>query len=378
MTDTPDNNTDDYNGNSGKDRKGRKLLRQLASSGDLATPLYGIFILGVLYTLYVAHQIILPITLAVLTSLLMAPAVRGARRRWRIPRGVTALVLILGLLAGMAGLGWAVSTPIMKWVEKAPESISRVLVGGGGGITASLEQVTKSARKVQEQMESLSEGDEPTKVVVQSNSWQQTLFTKIRNGLTGLALALALSYFLLVSGDSLIRNFVRQLPRNDQRMVLRVVRDSQSQIAQYLAVISTSNFLVGLLTGLMCWAVGLPSPAVWGLIAGLARFVPYLGVIGTIGLLAVISVTTLDELWMMAIAPLGYLALTSLVGFFIEPYIHGFRMSINPVVIFLSIFFWGWLWGAIGVLMAVPLMTVIQVVLRQIPTLRPIYRVIAR
>ncbi|BES72404.1 AI-2E family transporter [Marinobacter nanhaiticus D15-8W] len=378
MTETPDNNTDDYNGNNSKEQKGRKLLRQLASSGDLATPLYGIFILGVLYTLYVAHQIILPITLAVLTSLLMAPAVRGARRRWRIPRGVTALVLILGLLAGMAGIGWAVSKPVMKWIEKAPESMSRLLVGGGGGITASLEQVTKSARKVQEQMESLSEGDEPTKVVVQSNSWQQTLFTKVRNGLTGLALALALSYFLLVSGDSLIRNFVRQLPRNDQRMVLRVVRDSQSQIAQYLAVISTSNFLVGLLTGLMCWAVGLPSPAVWGLIAGLARFVPYLGVIGTIGLLAVISATTLDELWMMAVAPLGYLALTSLVGFFIEPYIHGFRMSINPVVIFLSIFFWGWLWGAIGVLMAVPLMTVIQVVLRQIPTLRPIYRVIAR
>jgi len=95
-------------------------------------------------------------------------------------------------------------------------------------------------------------------------------------------------------------------------------------------------------------------------------------------MLGVVSLTSLDTLWMMAIAPIGYLALTSLVGFFVEPYIHGFRMQINPIVIFISIFFWGWLWGPVGVVMAVPLMTVIQVVLRQIPRLKPIYKVIAR
>ena len=74
----------------------------------------------------------------------------------------------------------------------------------------------------------------------------------------------------------------------------------------------------------------------------------------------------------------GVLGLTTLVGFFIEPWIHGFRMAINPVIIFVSIFFWGWLWGPVGVLLAVPLMTVIQVVLKQIPKLRPVYKVIAR
>jgi len=114
------------------------------------------------------------------------------------------------------------------------------------------------------------------------------------------------------------------------------------------------------------------------LIAGLARFIPYLGVILTILLLAVVSAISLDAVWLMAFAPLGYLGLTTLVGFFIEPWVHGFRMAINPVVIFVSIFFWGWLWGPVGVLLAVPLMTVIQVVLKQIPKLRPVYRVIAR
>lgn len=346
------------------------------SVNALKIPLYGLFFLGLLASFYVAHPIVLPIILAVLVSLLLGPLVRKAQHKMGVPRAVTALVLIVGLLAGIAGLGYAVAPPIAKWATKAPEGVSRLLTGQSQ-FTSTLKEVQKSAEEVEKKMNG-SEKEKPQAVVIQSNSWQKKLIEKVRKGVTGLALALALSYFLLVSGDGLVRNFVRQLPRHKRRVTLRVVRESQEQIAQYLAVISTSNLLVGLTTGLLCWAIGLPSPAIWGIIAGLARFVPYLGVISTVILLGIISAINLDTLWLMAAAPLGYLALTSLVGFFLEPYIHGFRMAINPVVIFLSIFFWGWLWGAVGVLLAVPLMTVIQVVLKQIPRLQPIYRVIAK
>lgn len=349
-------------------------------SADLSTPLYGLFSLGVLYTLYVANQIILPIILAIMTSMLLSPLVNRARTRLGIPRMVTALLLMIILLLALAGLGWAVAQPALDWAEKAPRSISRVLVGESA-IKKQLDRVSRSAEKMEESVKELSDnkGRPPTNtVVLQSDSWRSQLASNVQNGLAGLALAMALSYFLLVSGDRLVQNFVRQVPRPHRRAVLSIVRDSQQQIARYLAVIGISNSLVGAITGLIAWAVGLPTPALWGLIAGLARFIPYLGVIITIALLAMVSVSSLDTPLMMSIAPLGYLALTSLVGFFIEPYIHGFRMAINPVVIFVSIFFWGWLWGPVGVLLAVPLMTVIQVVLRQIPRLRPVYRVIAR
>jgi predicted PurR-regulated permease PerM len=215
-------------------------------------------------------------------------------------------------------------------------------------------------------------------VVLQTDSWRDQVLNKAQNFVAGLALALALTYFLLVGGDRIILNLVRQLPREQRRNVLRIARDSQQQIAQFLAVLSLSNVLVGTTTGLVSWAVGLPDPAVWGLVAGLARFIPYLGVILTTTLLTIVSAISLDTFWMMTVAPLSYLLMTSTIGFFIEPWIHGFRMAINPVIIFVSIFFWGWLWGPVGVLMAVPLMTVIQVVLKQIPKLRPIYKVIAR
>lgn len=349
---------------------------------NLATPIYGLFILGILYTLYLAHQIILPMVLALLTSLVLSPLVTRLCR-FRIPRMISSLILVLIVLAGIAGLSYAVFTPALEWAGKAPEGISRLLVGDSE-LMQQIEKVTRSAKKVEQSVEQLSDSDGSTKaekpcaVVLQTESWRGQLMTKARNALAGLSLALALTYFLLVSGDRLIRNFVRQLPRSERKRILRITRDSQHQIAQYLGVLAISNASVGVATGFMAWAIGLPDPAVWGLIAGLARFIPYLGVILTIVLLAIVSAASLDTLWMIAVAPLGYLALTTMVGFFIEPWIHGLRMAINPVIIFVSIFFWGWLWGPVGVVLAVPLMTIMQVVLKQIPRLRPIYKVIAR
>ncbi|WP_324125617.1 AI-2E family transporter [Marinobacter sp. F4218] len=348
-------------------------------SSDLSTPIYGLFTLGILYTLYVAHQIVLPIILAILTSLLLSPIVKKLYVTLRIPRMVSALFLVLLVLAGIAGVTYAVATPVLKWAEEAPQGISRLLVGQSE-IKRQISKVTESAEKVEKSMEELSESSQakPTTVVLQTESWRSQLMSRARNGIAGLLLAMALTYFLLVGGDRIVRNFVRQLPKEQRKTVLRITHDSQHEIAQYLGVLALSNTAVGLATGLMCWAAGLPDPAVWGLIAGLARFIPYLGVILTISLLAVVSAISLDVLWMMAIAPLGFLALTTLLGFFIEPWVHGFRMALNPVIIFVSIFFWGWLWGPVGVLLAVPLMTVIQAVLKQIPKLRPVYRVIAR
>ena len=313
-----------------------------------------------------------------MTSLLLSPLVKKAYVKWRIPRVISSLVFVLLVLAAIVGITLAVATPALKWVEEVPQGISRLLVGESE-ISRQIARVTESAEQVERSVEELSETEQqPTTVVLQTDSWRSQLMTKARNGIAGLALALALTYFLLVSGDRLIHNFIRQLPIEQRKTVLRMTHESQHQIAQYLGVLGLSNLVVGTTTGLICWAVGLPDPAVWGLVAGLARFIPYLGNILSISLLTIVSVVSLDELWMMAIAPLGFLGLTTLVGLFIEPWIHGFRMAINPVIIFVSIFFWGWLWGPVGVLLAVPLMTVIQVVLKQIPKLRPVYKVIAR
>ncbi|MEX0730212.1 MAG: AI-2E family transporter [Aquisalimonadaceae bacterium] len=352
--------------------------------GDpLRISVHGLFCLGILYTLYLAHQVILPITLAVLASLLLAPLV-GYLARFGMPRAVSAGVLLLLLVSAVAGTATLASKPLLEWMEHAPAGISRLLVQDGE-LREVLGRMSSSARQVEKAVEELrepppeEEGEVPAKVVLESESWRGQLLVNARDAAAALALGLALSYFLLISGNRLISNYVDQLPsRVRRRNTLRMVRDCQREIARYLAVITVSNSLVGLLTGVMAWAVGLPSPVVWGVIATLLRFVPYLGVVITVALLLLVSAANLEEPFMMLVVPLGYLLLNTVVGFFLEPWIHGYRLSVNPVVIFLGIFFWGWLWGPIGVLLAVPLMTVIQVVLRHVQALRPIYRVIAR
>lgn len=344
---------------------------------DLKVPVYGLFLLGVLYTLYLAHEILFPILLAVLTALALAPMVRWAGRRLRIPRPISALMAVLALLAAMIGLAWAVVMPMLDWAERAPHGVSQLLLGQSE-LTSQLDRLSQSAREIEEQIEALGEDNGPDAVVVQTSNWREDLASGAQRTVAAIALALTLTYFLLVGGDRLIQNLVRQLPRRHRRTVLRVIKGSQQQIASYLAVVCSSNALVGVAIGLVAWAAGLPTPAVWGLIAGLTRFIPYLGVIIALLLLTVVSAYTHDEIWMIALVPASYLLLSALVGVFVEPWIHGYRMAINPVVIFVAIFFWGWLWGPVGALLAVPLMTVIQVVLRQIEPLRPVYRVIAR
>lgn len=359
--------------------KAAEPQQKSSAFAGLSTPIYGLFALGILYTLYIAHQIILPIVLAVLASLFLSPFVQRAYLKFHIPKAVSSLLLVLLVLAGIVGVGAAVATPALEWAQKAPQGISRLLVGDSQ-IKRQIDKVNRSAEQVEKSVEGLSDSgqEKPKTVVLAADSWRSQMVSKVRDGVAGLALALALTYFLLVSGDRLIRNFARQLPASQRRRVLRITHYSQREIAQYLAVLGVSNTSVGVLTALICWAIGLPDPAMWGLVAGLARFIPYLGNMLTIALLALVSAVTLDTLWMMALAPLSFILLTTIVGFFLEPWIHGFRMAINPVIIFISIFFWGWLWGPVGVLLAVPLMTVIQVVLKQIPKLRPVYKVIAR
>ncbi|MCC5809517.1 MAG: AI-2E family transporter [Ectothiorhodospiraceae bacterium] len=339
--------------------------------------IHGLFALGVLYTLYLAREVILPITLAVLTSLLLAPIVRKLARQGLHP-GISALGLLLALVLVVGGLLAVTMRPAVEWLEMAPEGVSRLLVQDSE-LRELYDSMTRSAREVEEQLAEATEEEEAQTVVVHSESWRGQLTVALRDSLAAVALALALSFFLLVNGDQLIHHFVRQLPGRQRRLTaLRVIRDAQGQIARYLAFITVSNTLVGVVTGIMVWALGLPSAVVWGVLAGLLRFIPYLGVILTVVVLAVVSAVSHEELLMVLAAPLGYLALSALVGFFLEPYLHGFRMAINPIVIFLAIFFWGWLWGPIGVLLAVPLMTVIQVFLHRIGPLQPIYKIIAR
>ena len=353
-------------------------LSRIIKRQDLSTPIYGLFTLAILYTLFIASDILLPIVFALLLSLLMSPLVTWAGRRLGIPRALSALVLVLGFLASIIGIGYGVFAPLTQWADEAPEAVERILQGRGE-IQQDIEKLQESAEEIQEEVDGEVEGaEDPTVIVHESELWENRAFAAAQSAVTGLGLALALTYFLLVTGDTMVRNLAHQMRRRRRHIFLSIVRSGQEQVARYLAVITSVNVSIGLIIGLVSWAIGLPTPVLWGLVAALARFIPYIGGILGVGLLTVVSVATFDDLLMIAVVPGIFLVMIAVVGFFLEPYIHGQRLAVNPIIIFISIFFWGFLWGPVGILLAVPLMTVIMVVVSHIPKFKPLSEVLRK
>ena len=326
-------------------------------------------ILAVLYTVHLAREVLLPITLAVIFALLLMPLVKRMER-WYMPRALSALLLIgIGLGAFGGGL-YFLSSSAMDWVQKIPDA-QKALQVHLGDVQKEVAEVDAAAR----QLEALTEGVSkqsttaaPTKVEV---------WLGLQNFFMFGGLSIILLFFLLTSGEQLLQRIVDMLPSvEDKRRALQMSARAQAQMSRYLSTITMVNGLVGLLTALVLWLFDFPDPALWGAIAAALRFVPYLGVSFTVALLAVVGAISYDDIWLMAGVPLGYLLLTSFVGQVIDPFVHGMRFSMNPIIVFIWIFFWGWLWGAPGVLLAVPLLTLFQVLCEHSQRLAPIAHII--
>lgn len=215
------------------------------------------------------------------------------------------------------------------------------------------------------------------KVVIADPGLRAELWIGLRNFAMFGGLSIMLLFFLLSSGDSLLRRAIEILHSlHDKKRVVKLARHAQDQMSRYLVTITAVNVGVGVITALALWLMDFPDPALWGTIAAALRFVPYLGVSSTVVLLAIVGAVSFDNIWLIAAAPLGYLLFASVVGQVLDPLVHGFRFQLNPIVVFIWIFFWGWLWGAPGVLLAVPLLTLFQVVCRHSKTLAPVAHII--
>ncbi len=336
--------------------------------------LYFLALLAAAYTLHLAREMLLPLTLAIIFALLLAPLV-NRMQAWRVPRTVSSLLLITGMLC-VAGAGLtALSSSAMSWLQRVPEASDILL--------HHLERVETEVGRMDDAGDSLDalareiaidEGDASSqKVIIAPPGWRTELWIGMRNFAVFGGLSIILLFFLLSNGEALLRRCADAFPdTQDRRRALRIAHDAQLQMSRYLATVTTVNVVVGLFVGTALWLLDFPDPALWGTTAAVLRFVPYLGASLTLAMLAVVSVVSYESSWMMGAVPLGYLLFTSLVGQVVDPLVHGYRLRLDPIVVFVWIFFWGWIWGAPGVLLAVPLLTLLQVVCRHSTRLAPL------
>ncbi|MFT4919081.1 MAG: putative PurR-regulated permease PerM [Zhongshania aliphaticivorans] len=341
-------------------------------------PLKIIAILAILYTLQVARDVMLPITLALIFSLLLSPVV-SRLQALRLPRSLAAL-LVMGVCLGIAGAGvYALAKPASEWLQRVPEAVEivREQLSSVNADSPDVDAATRSIDSLAEELSTTPGNPGLTKVVISEAGWRSELGETAKNfGVYG-TLSIILLFFLLTSGEALMRRFIHSLPaQRDKAVVTRIAERAQTQMSRYLMTITAVNVSVGCITALALYVLDFPDPALWGAVAALLRYIPYLGVSMTLILLSIVSAVSYPTAAAMIVVPVSYGLFTAGIGQFVDPFVHGFRFSLNPIVVFLWIFFWGWLWGAPGVLLAVPLLTLFQVVCQHTERLLPIAHII--
>jgi predicted PurR-regulated permease PerM len=331
--------------------------------------LTGLFLLVLFHTLRVARDLFLPLMLAFFLVFLLSPLVRLLKRA-HIPEALGAALLLVALVGGV-GVGLhSLVAPATEWIAKAPASVTRIQ-GKLRSLRFPMEQMTRTAAQVERTIA----GDPGTAVsVVKSPAWiKEALFGGTTAFLSEAVVVIVLLYFLLASGDLFLRKLIKVLPTfKDKKRAVEIAREIESNISTYLFTVTLINAGVGVAVGVGVWLLGMPNSVLWGVIACVLTYIPYLGALVGIGILGLAALLVFDDLGHALAVPAVYMVVSFLEGNFITPLVLGRRLTLNPVVIFVGILFWFFLWGIPGALLAVPTLAVFKIVCDHVDTLAPI------
>jgi predicted PurR-regulated permease PerM len=336
--------------------------------GVRSIALTGLFILAVFYTIYFMRSILLPIVLALLLSYLLRPIVRGLAKL-KIPLAVSAAVILIGLFL-LVGYGIsALATPTVAWLQKAPVGLAE-LQHKLRPVKKSVAQVTQATSEI----EKLATTDAEAKAVeVKRHPITETFFTRTPEFIASAFFLVILLYFLLVYDQVFIAKLVKLLPTlSDKKTAVGIAQDIESQVSRYLFTITAINACLGLAVGTAVGLLGLRNPLMWGVMVALFNFVPYLGALTGIICMTIGAALSFDSLGYALIFPAIYLAFGTLEGSFITPWIMGRSLTLNPVIILLSLTFWGWMWGIVGIILAVPILAAFKIFCAHIKPMEPL------
>lgn len=328
----------------------------------------GIFVILVLAVLTIARDFFVPVVLALILTLVFSPI-----RRWLNRRGVPSwvcAVLVSATLLGLGGVGIAtLSGPAQEWIAEAP-SLGQQLSIKLRALRGSAEDLVEASEQIDE-IAAGATGEGATVSVEEGESWIVTLARTLPMVGAQIVFVMVLTFFLLASGDMFQEKLVRAMPAfSDKRRALEIAREIESRLGRYLGAIVLVNAGLGVAIGLAMWAIGMPNPALFGVIAFMLNFVPYVGAMVGVGLATVVGFLSFVDPWWSVVAGGFYLLLTSIEGQFVTPFVVGRMLRLNTVVVFVSVAFWAWLWSAVGMIIAVPMLVILRVFSEYVPALR--------
>lgn len=330
--------------------------------------LVGLFIIAHFAALYVARAFLIPILLAMHLALVLSPAVR-ALRRLGLPGAAGAALVLFGLLAAAGAGFYLLAAPTRAWMEKLPESFW-IVEYRVRDLRKPVEAVRRAADEVEKIAAPEPESSRPAVVTMKTPSLKEILLSATHSVLVGIGLTVLAAYFFLVGGNLSLRKLIRVLPTlTDKRRAVQITRQTERQVSAYLRTITLINAALGAVLSGAVWLLGLPNPALWGAMAFVLNFIPFLGPLTGIVILGVVAVVTFPGLGQALLVPAVYLLLHGVEADLITPLVLSRRLTLNPLVTFLWLSLWFWVWGIPGALLAVPMLKTLKIFCDNIPQL---------
>jgi predicted PurR-regulated permease PerM len=319
----------------------------------------GIFLILFIAALELSRPILVPITSALVIGFMLGPLSTRAER-YRIPPLVSAIAFWLFVVAILYLIIVTVSGAIVEVAGKAPDL--------GRNIKEKLQIFERPMAALQELRNAiLPRGGADAGITVDLVSIAAPALTFLTPAVGQIVAFLGTLFFFLLGRTQLRHVMVIFFENRDARLrMLRILNDIESNLTKYLSVVAVINFVVGLAAALIAVLVGLPNAAAWGVLAFILNFIPYIGALIMQVVLFLVGVIVFPTLGQALIAPLLYLAFTTLEGHFITPSIMGKRLFLNPLTVFIALIFWTWLWGPMGAFLAVPILIIMLVAINHL------------
>lgn len=342
--------------------------------------LQGLFALALFFTLYFAKTLLVPIVVALMLTLLLIPAVNFLSR-FRIPRPISAIVLLSCIAVPFTILGMELAGPVQKWAQRLPElsaTFTQQIDNMTSAWTVSTEQAEEDPSRAffsrlfggEEEAEEAAE-DENNAVSERITQGGVELMVYMLAAtpifLAQLVTCLTLTIFLLVFGTRLFDSAIKYSPQVTNKDAAHGLIDKiEVELSRYILTVSIINSMLGLSTASVLWMIGVEDALLWGVLIALLNFAPYVGMFIGLSLLSLAGLAQYGFVPFAMVPPLVYFVINGIEAQFVTPMVLGKHMRLNPLVLMIWLIIWAWLWGVVGVLLAVPLLVCIKLAASQL------------
>ena len=336
----------------------------VAKSPTASWPMRILVCVAIVFFMQLARPLLLPVALAVAFTFLLSPLVRRLRRLG-IPEAVGAAIVVAAVLTSLVLMVSTLATPAAEWLDRAPTTV-RQLLESADKIRSSIFEIS-GGRRTRASVAAAQRADPiAEKIASEGLTFTRVVLGQLFSVALEAAATVILLYFLLASEHWLLSRTVEAVRRRRTRaLVLGGVRQAQREIGLYLGTMTLINIGLGTLTALAMAALGVPNPPLWGALAALMNYVPYLGPAVVTGVLLLAGSITFGTSADMLGPPAAFLALHAVESNFVTPWVVGRRLRLAPLSVFLSVMVMGWLWGIAGAFVAVPIVLGLRTIFKR-------------